>query len=142
LYVDCTAAGIPPREPKVIFEPEKITLQWVKWGRPVLSAAILGYVEATIDGDDLKNELCQPISPPRTPADWVGMFIATARNEKRWSSQQGLAKWVRSLRLDMGAKTASEVSPDDAGRVAILQRVRRAHQTAVVNATRLVAEAG
>jgi hypothetical protein len=81
LYVDCTAAGIPPREPKVIFEPEKITLQWVKWGRPVLSAAILGYVEATIDGDDLKNELCQPISPPRTPADWVGMFIATARNE-------------------------------------------------------------
>jgi hypothetical protein len=40
LYVDCTAAGIPPREAKVIFEPEKITLQWVKWGRPVLRAGL------------------------------------------------------------------------------------------------------
>ena len=44
LYVDCTAAGIPPRQAKVIFEPEKITLQWVKWGRSALSAAVLGYV--------------------------------------------------------------------------------------------------
>ena len=142
LYVDCTAAGIPPREPKVIFEPEKVTLQWVKWGRPVLSAAMLGYVEATIDNDELKNELCHPISPPHTPADWVAMFVATARNEKRWSSQQGLTKWARTLRLDMGAKTASEVSPDDAGRVAILQRVRKAGQAAVANATRLLAASG
>jgi hypothetical protein len=142
LYVDCTAAGIPPRRPKVIFEPEKVTLQWVKWGRPVLSAAMLGYVEATIDSDELKNELCQPISPPHTPADWVAMFVATARNEKRWSSQQGLTKWARTLRLDMGAKTASEVSPNDAGRVAILQRVRKAGQAAVANATRLLAASG
>lgn len=138
--VDCTAAGIPPREAKVIFEPEKITLQWVKWGRSALSAAVLGYVEATIDGDDLKNDLCQPISPPRTPADWVGTFITTARNEKRWSSQQNLTKWARSLRLDMSASLASEVLPDDAGRMAILQRVRKASQTAVVSATRLLAD--
>jgi hypothetical protein len=140
LYVDCTAAGIPPREAKVIFEPEKITLQWVKWGRPVLSAALLGYVEATIDGDDLKNDLCQPISPPRTPADWLGTFITTARNEKRWSSQQNLTKWARSSRLDMASKIASEVSPDDAGRRAILQRARKAGQAAVIDATRLLAD--
>jgi hypothetical protein len=138
LYVDCTAAGIPPREAKAIFEPEKITLQWVKWGRPVLSAALLGYVEATIDGDDLKNDLCQPISPPRTPADWLGTFITTARNEKRWSSQQNLTKWARSSRLDMASKIASEVSPDDAGRRAILQRARKAGQAAVIDATRLL----
>ena len=140
LYVDCTAAGIPPREPKVIFEPEKVTLQWVKWGRPVLSAAMLGYVEAVIGSDDLKNDLCQPNSPPRTPADWVGTFIATARNEMRWSSQQNLTKWARSLRLDMPAKIASEVSPDDVGRTAILQRARKASRTAVINATRLLAD--
>jgi hypothetical protein len=140
LYVDCTAAGIPPRQAKVIFEPEKITLQWVKWGRAALSAAVLGYVEATIDGDDLKNDLCQPISPSRTPAEWVGTFITTARNEKRWSSQQNLAKWARTLRLDMSARIASEVSPDDAGRIAILRRARKAGQTAVINATRLLAD--
>ncbi|MCS3499139.1 cation diffusion facilitator CzcD-associated flavoprotein CzcO [Bradyrhizobium japonicum] len=140
LCVDCTAAGIPPRKAKVIFEPDKITLQWVKWGRSALSAAVLGYVEATIDGDDLKNDLCQPISPPRTPADWVGTFITTARNEKRWSSQQNLTKWARSLRLDVSASLASEVMPDDAGRMAILQRVRKASQTAVVSATRLLAD--
>jgi len=112
----------------------------VKWGRSVLSAAVLGYVEATIDGDDLKNDLCRPISPPRTPADWVGTFVTTARNEKRWSSQQNLAKWVRSTRLDMSARVASEVSPDDAGRMALLQRARKAGQTAVTNATRLLAD--
>jgi hypothetical protein len=140
LYVDCTAAGIPPREAKVIFEPEKITLQWVKWGRALLSAAVLGYVEATIDSDDLKNDLCQPISPPRTPADWVGTFITTARNEKRWSSQKNLAKWVRSSRLDMSSRTASEVSLDDSGRMAILQRARKASQAAMINATRLLAD--
>jgi len=142
LYVDCTAAGIPPREAKTIFDPERITLQWVKWGRSTLSAAVLGYVEATIDDDDLKNDLCQPISPPRTPADWVATFIATARNEKRWSSERHLAKWVRSSRLDMAAKIAAEVSPDDAARMAIMQRMRKAGQTAVINATRLLAELG
>ncbi|MBR0851740.1 FAD-dependent oxidoreductase [Bradyrhizobium diazoefficiens] len=140
LYVDCTAAGIPPREAKAIFEPEKITLQWVKWGRACLSAAVLGYVEATVDGDDLKNDLCQPMSPPRTPADWLGTFITTARNEKRWSSQQDLSKWARTLRLDMSARLLSEVSPDDAGRIAILQRSRNAGKTAVTNATRLLAD--
>jgi hypothetical protein len=124
----------------VIFEPEKITLQWVKWGRALLSAAVLGYVEATIDSDDLKNDLCQPISPPRTPADWVGTFITTARNEKRWSSQKNLAKWVRSSRLDMSSRTASEVSLDDSGRMAILQRARKASQAAMINATRLLAD--
>src|SRR5262249_30977665 len=97
-------------------------------------------LEAVIDSDDLKNDLCQPMSPPRTPADWVGTFIATARNEMRWSSQQNLTKWARSLRLDMPAKIASEVSPDDAGRTAIMQRERRASRTAVINATRLLAD--
>jgi hypothetical protein len=101
---------------------------------------MLGYVEATIDSDDLKNELCQPISPPRTPADWVSTFLTTARNEKRWSSQQHLAKWTRSSRLDMAAKIASEVSPDDAERMAILQRARIAGRAAVINATRLFAD--
>ncbi|TWB04637.1 FAD-dependent oxidoreductase [Bradyrhizobium stylosanthis] len=140
LYVDCTAAGIPSRETKAIFEPDKITLQWVKWGRAVLSAAVLGYVEATIDDDDLKNDLCQPMSPPRTPADWLGTFVTTARNEKRWSSERNLAKWARSLRLDMSSRTASEVSPDDTERMALLWRARKASQAAVINATRLLAE--
>jgi hypothetical protein len=140
LYVDCTAAGIPAREAKPIFEAEKITLQWVKWGRATLSAAVLGYVEATIDDDDLKNDLCQPIPPPRTPADWVGTFLTTARNEKRWSSQRNLTKWAHSLRMDMSSRIASEVSPDDAGRVALLLRARKAGQTAVTNATRLLAD--
>ena len=40
-------------------------------GFPCFGAALAGYVEATIDGDDEKNRLCPPSPLPNTPADWA-----------------------------------------------------------------------
>jgi len=57
-YVDCSAAGIPSRPSKPIFDGDRITLQWMRTCQPTFSAAFLGHVEGTFDDEDEKNRLC------------------------------------------------------------------------------------
>jgi hypothetical protein len=60
VIVHCAAAGFryPPLVP--IWGREAITLQPIRSGFPCFGAALAGYVEGTVDGDDEKNRLCPP----------------------------------------------------------------------------------
>ena len=46
-----------------------ITLQPVRTGLPYFGAALAGYVEATIQGDEDRNRLCPPSPYSNTPTD-------------------------------------------------------------------------
>ena len=61
VYVDCTAAGVPAAAPRPVFEPGKITLQYVTIGITPWSAATVAAVEAHREDDEVKNRLCPPV---------------------------------------------------------------------------------
>jgi len=64
LHIDCSAAGVPARPTKPIFEGDRITLQWVRLSQPTFSWSLIGHVEATYQDDAEKNRICTPIPPP------------------------------------------------------------------------------
>src|SRR4029077_7420825 len=61
VYVDCTAAGVRPTKPRPVFEPGRITMQYVTIGIVPWSAATIGAGEALRGDDQVKNRLCQPV---------------------------------------------------------------------------------
>jgi hypothetical protein len=62
VLVDCTAAGTRATTLRPVFEPDRITLQYVTMGFATWSAATLGNVEASRDDDAEKNRLCPPLT--------------------------------------------------------------------------------
>lgn len=101
LHVDCSAAGIPKRPSVPIFQEGRITLQFVRPCQPAFSSALIGHVEATVDGGVAeKNALLTPIAPPDEPLDWIRMYIAGSRNRGMWAGHPEVEKWLRDSRLD------------------------------------------
>jgi hypothetical protein len=107
-YVDCSAAGIPSRPSKPIFDGDRITLQWVRTCQPTFSAAFIGHVEATFGNDDEKNLVCRPIEPPTVPLDWLRMLAVQLDNRRAPFTYPKLQAWLTETRLDPFWKTASE----------------------------------
>lgn len=62
VFVDCTAAGVRPAPVKDVFEPGRITLQYVTIGIVPWSAATVATVEALKDDDAEKNALCPALA--------------------------------------------------------------------------------
>jgi hypothetical protein len=107
-YVDCSAAGIPSRPSKPIFDGDRITLQWVRTCQPTFSAAFIGHVEGTFDEEDEKNRLCRPIEPPTMPLDWLRVLAVQLDNRRAIDPYPQLQAWLTGTRLDPFWKTASE----------------------------------
>ena len=60
IYVDCTAAGVRPTVPRPVFEPGRVTIQYVAVGFLPWCAATIGFVESAVVHDEDKNRLCPP----------------------------------------------------------------------------------
>jgi hypothetical protein len=100
LYVDCTAPGVRPVAASPLFEPGRITIQYVTIGIVPYSGATIGRVEALDVDDARKNELCPP-SPFSGDIDDVleqayrGMSGTMARG-----SDPEVAAWNNACRLN------------------------------------------
>lgn len=123
LYIDCSANAIPVRDKVPIFQGHKITLQPVLACQQVFSAAIISHVEATYDSEELKNDLCQPISLPYNPSDLAVMQLQSLQNMAKWYQQPKIFAWLRKSRLNwMRALLPAEL--DDPGKQpAILRKL-------------------
>src|SRR5262249_8976325 len=55
VYVDCTAAGVPPAPAQPVFAPGRITIQYVNVGFLPWCAATIGFVESTGLDDEERN---------------------------------------------------------------------------------------
>jgi len=100
VHVDCSAAGFRPRLSRPVFADGQITLQQIRAGQVVFSAALTGYVEAAFDNDAQKNRLCPANPNPDTALDWIPVTCITQRAEVAWSADQKVSSWMRRSRLN------------------------------------------
>ena len=123
LIVHCAASGLkyPPLVP--IWRREAITLQPIRTGFPCFGAALAGYVEATVDGDEEKNALCPPSPYSNTPADWARMQVLGNRASMSFGSHPDIKAWADRVSLN-----PARIPPDMAGSAdltAAAERFRR-----------------
>jgi hypothetical protein len=112
VIVHCAASGLQYRPLVPIWGEEAITLQPIRSGFPCFGAALAGYVEATIDGDEEKNRLCPPSPLPNTPADWARMQVLGGQSAMSFASHPDIKAWADRVALNP-ARTPPELAGSD-----------------------------
>jgi putative NAD(P)-binding protein len=100
VYVDCTAAGVPRTAPRPVFEPGRITLQYVSVGFLPWSAATIGFVESTGLDDADKNALCPPVVFTGDVADLTGLAYAAMQGQVARVRHETVGAWTAASRLN------------------------------------------
>ena len=138
LFIDCSANGIPAPPPMPVFDGNVINLLLLRTCQPVLSAAVIAYVESHLDDAAEKNALCQVVPHPALPTDWIRMWAVTLSNRQRWGKHEDLMKWLGRSRLD-NLSTILAVKPTDTSKQAVLQRYGERVRPAVAKLPQLLA---
>ena len=100
IYVDCTAAGVRATVPRPVFEPGRVTLQYVTMGFVCWSAATVGVIEARRDDDAEKNRLCPPLTFSGNAADVLAMAHVGMTGLMARAPEPDLAAWDAQSRLN------------------------------------------
>ncbi|MES2841401.1 MAG: NAD(P)-binding protein [Pseudomonadota bacterium] len=100
VHVHCSAGGLPRGPVQAVFQGTRIVPRYVRRCSPTFSAAFIAHLDATLDDEDEKNALCEPVLVPQVPIDWLRMHLQTAKNQMRWSQRPELQAWFRGSRLD------------------------------------------
>ena len=137
LYIDCTASGAVPCPVQPVFQGDRIILQYILSPRTSLSAAMIAFVEAHKHDDAIKNALCEPVSMGDTVTDYVPLILGNMANQQRQSHDSDLRAWLRRARLDGFSGLMATVDPDDAAKLAIVQRIKEAAPIAFANLSRI-----
>ncbi len=100
VVVHCAADGL--RRPPVIplWGADAITLQPIRAGFPCFGAALAGYVEATRDDDDAKNEICAPTPYSDSLSQWAEMTVRGARSSARFLAEGDIREWADDVCLN------------------------------------------
>lgn len=142
LYVDCSASAAELRPAVPVFDGDTITPQFVRPFQPTFSAAMIAFVEAHYESDEVKNEICGVVPLPDDPDSWLSMQTALMLNQLRWSGERDLRRWIAASRLDGFTALARSVDrddPDDAEAVEVLERFRSAAMAAGAHLPHLLA---
>jgi len=139
LYIDCTASAVERRPPEPIFQGDRIVLQLVRAPGPTFSSALVAYVEAHYDDNELKNELCATVPLPDAIEQFPRTVLANMTNEGSWRKDSALRGWISRSRLDGFRKVVAAVSDDDIEKQAILAKMREHVRPAVANLRKLAA---
>ena len=67
----------------------------------MFSSAFVAHVEAAYADDATRNELCQPITHPDAPLDWLRMLHSDNRAQTRWLRDPELMDWLAASRLNV-----------------------------------------
>jgi hypothetical protein len=145
LYVDCTASALKHALPidakQPVFEDGLVRLHMIRTYQPTFSAALIGHIEATLDDDAAKRQLCQPTHMTDTAEDYLRVMAVSTRNQAAWNALPELRSWIRACRLDGFGSTIAQVAKDDAPRREVLARLAAATAPALANLERLTAHA-
>jgi hypothetical protein len=139
LYVDCTASALANnvRDTTPVFAPGKIALQMARLFQPAFSAALIGHIEASIEGEAEKAALVEPAPMTDTLEDFLASQAASLRNQLRWSRDPSIRAWIAQCRLDAFAKQFASMQPDAVELLADCARFRKALGPALENLQRL-----
>lgn len=111
LYVDCTAAGVRPTVPKPIFEPGRVTPQYVGVGQVSYGAATVGFVESLEADDADKNRLCPPVVFSGRVRDLLDLAYRALTGVTARRAEPAVAKWEDHCRLNFAS--AARLHLDD-----------------------------
>jgi hypothetical protein len=140
VHLHCAASGLarPPLRP--IFEPGRVTIQPFFWGYACYQFAMLGVIEATVEGDDEKNRLCSPIAYWDRIEDYLTAFLASLVGDRTRAAHPALASWTKSSRLNPLSGIASY--QDDPRVIDARQSIKRFAAVAAANLQKLRSEHG
>lgn len=136
VHVHCAARGLahPPLRP--IFEADRVTVQPFMWGFACYQFAMLGVVEALLETDAEKNQLCPPMAYWDQNPDYLSAFLATLANERARAAYPVLASWARETRLnplrDLGLHRNDPLAMD------AMAKIKRFGADAVKNSVQLL----
>lgn len=136
VHVHCAARGLlqPPLRP--IFEPGRVTLQPFLWGFACYQFAMLGVIEATVEGDEEKNRLCPPVPYWDQNHDYLRAFLASLANDRNRAAHPELAAWAKTTRLN--PLSGIDQYREEPGVVADRERMRQFGAAAVGNLLKLL----
>jgi hypothetical protein len=109
LYVDCTAAGVPPTAPRPVFDVGRVTVQFVAAGFLPWSAATIGFVESTDFPDEEKNLLCPPVAFTGDVADVCALAYAAMQGQVARTRHEIVGPWSAAVRLNPAAAVLEHV---------------------------------
>jgi hypothetical protein len=109
VHVDCTAAGVRPTVPRPVFEPGRITLQYVTLGFVCWGAATIGAVEALKDDDATKNQLCPPLVFSGHVADILRFAKTGMQGLGARAADPEIAAWTDACRLNPARNAAAHL---------------------------------
>jgi hypothetical protein len=140
VVVDCTAAGLASPPDRPVYDPDRITIQWVQTGIAPFSAALIGIVEAARDDDTDKNRLCTPrgFSRRADVVNYAAGWLNTQRGFLSWIAEPDLAEWLSTCRLSPFGNAGPYLG--DPATKAAFGRLVGAQGPAVENLRRLLAE--
>ena len=100
VHVDCTAAGVPHAPARPVFEPGRITIQYVAVGFLPWCAATIGFVESIAIGDEEKNLLCPPVVFTGDAADLARLAYIGLRGQIARVRHEAVGAWNQASRLN------------------------------------------
>lgn len=109
VYVDCTAEGLRPCLPRPVFEPDRITAQYVTIGVAPWSAATIAAVEASDLAEPRKNELCPPVSFTGDAASLLPIARAGMTGLMACATEPEIASWTDRCRLNPARGAATHL---------------------------------
>lgn len=100
VFVDCTAAGVPPAGARPIFAGDRITLQYTTIGYASWSAATIGVVETVGADDEERNRLCPPVVFSGHVDDLLTFAATGMQAIMGRSAHPDVAAWTDASRLN------------------------------------------
>jgi hypothetical protein len=110
VHVDCTATGVRAVVRRPLFEPGRVTLEYVTVGVIPWSASNVGYIEATREDDAEKNRLCPPVIFSGWSKDLLDVVRDGLMGTMARGAEADFAAWADRARLNPAGGSASRRS--------------------------------
>jgi hypothetical protein len=136
IHVHCASRGLGRPALRPIFEKDRVTMQPFMWGFACYQFALLGVIEAVLDGDESKNALCSPLSYWDRNEDYLGAFLAMMSFATASAAHPTLHGWIKASRLNPTSALASYKA--DPRVVAAREKIKRFALPAAMNLRKLV----
>jgi putative NAD(P)-binding protein len=113
VYVDCTARGVPSSAARPVFEPNRVTIQYVAVGFLPWCAATIGFVESTGLDHEEKNRLCPPVVFSGDAADLPQLAYAAMQGQVARVRHEAVEPWNAASRLNPAQAALSHIDQPD-----------------------------
>ena len=113
IYVDCTAAGVRPTVQRPVFEPGRITIQYLAVGLLPWCAATIAFVESTGIHDGEKNRLCPPVVFSGDVSDLAWLAYSAMQGTVTRVRDEAVGPWNAASRLNPARAALDHINDTD-----------------------------